>query len=48
MLTTIKARTHTPIFGEYALESADSELESADSNADSSVDSSRIGVWVWV
>ena len=36
---TLKARTHTPIFGEYALESADSELESADSSADSSIDS---------
>ena len=48
-LEPLKARTHTPIFGEYyALESADSELESADSNADSSANSSRIGVWVWL
>ena len=31
-----------------ALESANSELQLADSNADSSTDSSTIGVWVWV
>ena len=40
-------KTHTPIFGEYALESADSELESADSKADSNPNSSTICAWVW-
>ena len=48
LTSSLKARTHMLIFGEYASESVDSELESANSNTDSSADSSRICVWVWV
>ena len=38
--------SHLKFFGESALESADSALLSTNSNADSSADSSKIGVWV--